>query len=212
VPSDRPFQGAALLNLLSREHVRRHGVEIKGEAVVQGEHTLYLIVESADQSRVQTLLEPFAAAGSLEIHPASTCAGVVASGGGCAAADIPIDVATLDPEAACADAIEAGLVVHRVHPLNCETSIPQLIGGVVVPNARFYVRNHFPIPALDATTWRLSVDGRVGRPLWLSLHELQHMPSQTHVVTLECAGNGRSMLDPPAEGEQWRLGAVSTAE
>src|SRR5687768_8112415 len=109
-PATDPYQGAALLNLLSREQVRRHGVEIKGEAVVQGEHTLYLIVESADQSHVQTLLEPFAAAGSLEIHPASTCGRVVASGG-CAAADIPIDAATLDPEAACADAIEAGLVV-----------------------------------------------------------------------------------------------------
>jgi DMSO/TMAO reductase YedYZ molybdopterin-dependent catalytic subunit len=210
-PATDPYQGAELLNQLSRQHVRRHGVEIKGEAVVQGEHTLYLIVESADLRYVQTLLEPFAVVGSVEIHPASTCARVVASGG-CAAADIPTDSATLDPEAACADAIEAGLVVHRVHPLNCETSIPQLIGGVVMPNARFYVRNHFPIPALDATTWRLSVDGRVERPLRLSLHELQHMPSQTHVVTLECAGNGRSMLDPPAEGEQWRLGAVSTAE
>ena len=40
----------------------------------------------------------------------------------------------------------AGLVVHRTHPLNCETSIPALIGGVVMPNARFYVRNHFETP------------------------------------------------------------------
>ncbi len=41
---------------------------------------------------------------------------------------------------------DAGLVVHRDEPLNCETSIPALIGGVVMPNARFYVRNHFPTP------------------------------------------------------------------
>jgi DMSO/TMAO reductase YedYZ molybdopterin-dependent catalytic subunit len=32
------------------------------------------------------------------------------------------------------------------------------------------------------------------------------------VVTLECAGNGRAFLDPPVGGEQWREGAVSTAE
>jgi DMSO/TMAO reductase YedYZ molybdopterin-dependent catalytic subunit len=38
------------------------------------------------------------------------------------------------------------------------------------------------------------------------------MRSQTLVVTLECAGNGRALLDPPVEGEQWGLGAVSTAE
>jgi DMSO/TMAO reductase YedYZ molybdopterin-dependent catalytic subunit len=31
-------------------------------------------------------------------------------------------------------------------------------------------------------------------------------------VTLECAGNGRSLLDPPTDGEQWGLGAVSVAE
>jgi DMSO/TMAO reductase YedYZ molybdopterin-dependent catalytic subunit len=31
-------------------------------------------------------------------------------------------------------------------------------------------------------------------------------------VTLECAGNGRSFLTPRVGGEQWALGAVSTAE
>jgi DMSO/TMAO reductase YedYZ molybdopterin-dependent catalytic subunit len=104
------------------------------------------------------------------------------------------------------------LVVHREDPLNCETSLPALIGGVVMPNARFYVRSHFPVPSIDATTWRLDVRGLVEQPLSLSLRDLQNMRSQTVVATLECAGNGRSFFDPPAPGEQWRLGAVSTAE
>ena len=107
---------------------------------------------------------------------------------------------------------DAGLVIHRTSPLNCETSIPALIGGVVMPNARFYVRNHFATPVLDAATWRLEVGGLVARPLRLGYRDLRNLRSQTAVVTLECAGNGRSMLSPPAEGEQWRLGAVSTAE
>jgi DMSO/TMAO reductase YedYZ molybdopterin-dependent catalytic subunit/glyoxylase-like metal-dependent hydrolase (beta-lactamase superfamily II) len=107
---------------------------------------------------------------------------------------------------------DAGLVVHRAEPLNCETSIPALIGGVVMPNARFYVRNHFPTPTLNAETWRLDVGGLVERPLQLSLRDLQTMPSQTLVATLECAGNGRSVLEPKVDGEQWRLGAASTAE
>jgi DMSO/TMAO reductase YedYZ molybdopterin-dependent catalytic subunit len=38
------------------------------------------------------------------------------------------------------------------------------------------------------------------------------MRSESQIVTLECAGNGRSMLSPATEGEQWTLGAVSTAE
>jgi DMSO/TMAO reductase YedYZ molybdopterin-dependent catalytic subunit len=102
--------------------------------------------------------------------------------------------------------------VHRPHPLNCETSLTALIGGVVMPSARFYVRNHFETPTLDATTWRLAIDGLVERPLQLSLRDLQNMRSRTLVVTLECAGNGRSMFEPRVDGEQWNLGAVSTAE
>ena len=105
-----------------------------------------------------------------------------------------------------------GMVVHRADPLNCETAISALIGGVVMPTARFYVRNHFRAPEIDASAWRLEVTGLVERPLTLSLRELSRLPAATRVVTLECAGNGRYALDPPVDGEPWRLGAVSTAE
>jgi DMSO/TMAO reductase YedYZ molybdopterin-dependent catalytic subunit len=208
-----PYMGAALLNHLSRPSVRRHGVEIRGEAVVKGENTLYMIAESDDPERVREFMTPFMKAGSVDIYPASTCAGVVASGG-CAAAAPTLDgaFAALDPAEACQRAIDAGLVVHRAHPLNCETSIPALIGGVVTPNAHFYVRNHFQIPNCTEQTWRLEVGGLVERPLTLSLRDLKNMRSQTSVVTLECAGNGRSLLHPAVEGEKWDLGAVSTAE
>ena len=118
----------------------------------------------------------------------------------------------LGPEEAWQQAIEAGMIVHRADPLNCETSIPALIGGVVMPNRRFYVRNHFQVPKLDPSNWRLNVVGLVDRPLSLSLRDLVRMPSQTQFVTLECAGNGRSLLTPRVNGEQWNLGAVSTAE
>src|SRR3989454_6500473 len=104
----------------------------------------------------------------------------------------------LDPEDACQQAIDAGMVVHRADPLNCETSIPALIGGVVMPNARFYVRNHFETPRLDPLSWRLEVKGLVERPLRLSLRDLHNVRSETLVATLECAGNGRSAFDPPA--------------
>jgi DMSO/TMAO reductase YedYZ molybdopterin-dependent catalytic subunit len=103
-------------------------------------------------------------------------------------------------------------VVHRAHPLNGETSIPALIGGVVMPNARFYVRNHFQIPKFDLVNWRLSVGGMVERPLTLAWRDITTMRSQSKLVTLECAGNGRFKLEPRVSGEQWNLGAVSTAE
>jgi len=211
-PAQDPYMGAALLNYLSRPNVRQQGIRIQGEAVVQGEHTLYLIVEAADEANVRVFMQPFQMAGSVDIYPASTCTRVVASGG--CAASLPTSelIPTLDPAEACQQAIEAGLVVHRAHPLNCETSIPALIGGVIMPNARFYVRNHFHIPNLEAATFWLTVRGLVDRPLSLAMSDLRNMRSQTLVVTLECAGNGRTRFDPPIEGEKWNLGAVSTAE
>ncbi|HEY2929353.1 sulfite oxidase [Piscinibacter sp.] len=211
-PAQDPAMGAMLLNHLSRPNVRQHGIEILGEAVVQGEHTLYFIVEARDEGRLREFMQPFQSAGTLDIYPASTCARVVASGG--CAASLPVSelVPALDPATACQQAIDAGLVVHRAHPLNCETSIPALLGGVVMPNAHFYVRNHFQIPALDPATFRLTVGGLVERPLSLSLRDLHNMRSQALVVTLECAGNGRTLFEPPIDGEKWDLGAVSTAE
>ena len=118
----------------------------------------------------------------------------------------------MDPENALRRAVEAGLVVRTADPLNAETPISELIASVVTPTARFFVRNHFPMPVLDADTWRLEVGGLVERPLRLGLRELRRMPTMTIAATLECAGNGRALLEPAVPGERWGLGAVSTAE
>jgi DMSO/TMAO reductase YedYZ molybdopterin-dependent catalytic subunit len=104
------------------------------------------------------------------------------------------------------------LLVRNSDPLNCEAQLSTMVGGVVMSNANFYIRNHFPAPAVDANGWRLQVSGLVDRPLSLSLNDLLNMRAETMTVTLECAGNGRSFLKPAVDGEQWGLGAVSTAE
>jgi DMSO/TMAO reductase YedYZ molybdopterin-dependent catalytic subunit len=111
-----------------------------------------------------------------------------------------------------ADLARRNLVLRRTDPLNCEVRINGLTGGIVVSNEAFYIRNHFPTPAIDPTSWRLRAHGLLQRPLELSLDELIDMPAHTMLLTLECAGNGRSFFDPPIEGEPWALGAVSTAE
>jgi DMSO/TMAO reductase YedYZ molybdopterin-dependent catalytic subunit/rhodanese-related sulfurtransferase len=139
------------------------------------------------------------------------------TGGMCAwtAAGFPVVTETTEavaPEDAYRQAREHGMLVHSADPLNCETPVQALIGGVIMPNAHFYVRNHFQAPVIDASMWRLDVTGLVERPLSVSLRQLSRMPAETRVVTLECAGNGRFTLDPPVEGEPWQLGAVSTAE
>src|SRR5262245_55812189 len=111
-PATDPYHGAGLLNYLSRPNVRKHGIEIQAEAIVRGEHTLYMIVESSDEARVRNFMTPFAAAGKVDVYPAATCAGVVSSGG-CGMAGIAVDqsVPALDPEEACQRAIDGGLVV-----------------------------------------------------------------------------------------------------
>jgi DMSO/TMAO reductase YedYZ molybdopterin-dependent catalytic subunit len=212
-PAQDPYEGAQFLNILNRGNAREQGIHIHSEAVVNGEHALVIVAEADTESDLRTFFEPLSTVGSVEISPASTWAHVAASGG-CDAPPIEQDpeVPAIEPHEACQVAMDAGLVVHRAHPLNGETSIPALIGGSVMPNAHFYVRNHFQIPRLDPVHWRLNVSGLVERQLTLSLHDLHSMPSQTFLVTLECAGNGRALLEPQCEGEQWRHGAVSTAE
>jgi len=204
--------GARLLNRLSRTTAARYGVRIRADAVLAA-HTLVMIAEADSEDLLRAFLQPFETVGTVEVELASTCARVVA-GGGCASSSPVLDatVPALDPEEACQQALDAGLVVHRAHPLNCETPLPALTGGVVMPNARFYVRNHFQIPHLDPAAWRLEVGGLVDRPLSLTLAQVRALPSQSAVATLECAGNGRVGLEPSVPGEQWGVGAVSTAE
>jgi DMSO/TMAO reductase YedYZ molybdopterin-dependent catalytic subunit len=56
------------------------------------------------------------------------------------------------------------------------------------------------------------VRGLVRHHLTLTLPDIRKLPSRSLVATLECAGNGRALLDPPVDGEPWQLGAVGTAE
>ena len=46
----------------------------------------------------------------------------------------------------------------------------------------------------------------------INYEQLMTFESVTAPVTLECAGNNRSFLEPKVKGVQWHLGAVSTAE
>jgi len=80
-PARDPKMGLMLLSHLSEQNAREHGVSIHGEAVVDGAHTLFLIVEASDKAVVDAFLQPFAMAGEVEVMPASACEVVVARGG-----------------------------------------------------------------------------------------------------------------------------------
>lgn len=121
----------------------------------------------------------------------------------------PIPIA--DPQLGWQEAIEAGLVGLSREPLNCEVP-PDLLDADVTPTRMFFRRNHFGIPQLDETAWRLEVGGLVRRPLRLRLAELKKLGSVSIVTVLECAGNGRNLYSPSVQGEQWGLGAVGNAK
>lgn len=81
----------------------------------------------------------------------------------------------------------------------------------LTPLGLHYLLIHFDIPVVDARTWRLEVGGTVRRALTLSLEELQRRPQRTEVVTFECAGNGRALLEPRPLSQPWLTEAVGTA-
>jgi len=105
----------------------------------------------------------------------------------------------------------AGLIMRQREPENLEFAFSTL-DKFIVPNERFYVRNHFAVPKLDAGSWRLKVEGAVEHPLELSLEDLIKMTARTQIMTFECAGNSRVFLMPKAKGVLWESGAIGNAE
>lgn len=104
-----------------------------------------------------------------------------------------------------------GMIVREREPLNLEMPFG-LLDGFITPVGRFFVRSHFAIPQIDVQTWRLKIEGEVETPLKLTYDEVRELESRTIAVTMECAGNGRAFLTPPASGTLWERGAVSNAE
>lgn len=98
-------------------------------------------------------------------------------------------------------------------PWNIETPA-HLLDDLITPADKMFVRNNGTVPeGLDANNWTLLIDGEsVPTPKTYTLAELKRkFKSYTYRLTIECAGNGRSEFDPPASGNQWKVGAVSCA-
>src|SRR5215831_6505699 len=101
--------------------------------------------------------------------------------------------------------------VVTLAPENSETPL-EAVRSWVTPNRLFFVRNHFDVPATDLSTWRLSVGGAVEQAMEWTWDELNALPERCVFATVECAGNGRSFLQPHVHGVQWGAGAIGHAE
>jgi DMSO/TMAO reductase YedYZ molybdopterin-dependent catalytic subunit len=82
----------------------------------------------------------------------------------------------------------------------------------ITPVGMHYLLVHFDIPEVDAAALRLDVHGLVNNPLSLTMADIQRRPKQSFAVTMECAGNGRALLDPRPVSQPWHVEAIGTAE
>src|SRR5688572_30697676 len=57
-----------------------------------------------------------------------------------------------------------------------------------------FIVAHYNTPTIDAAQWRLSIEGRAGRPMRLALDELKRRPRQEVTVTFECGGNREAVM------------------
>jgi DMSO/TMAO reductase YedYZ molybdopterin-dependent catalytic subunit len=102
--------------------------------------------------------------------------------------------------------------VMSERPLNAETPIEHLRSWIT-PNSVFFDRNQGAIPArrMSLARWRLTVEGEVESPLVLRFEDLRRLPRAVAADTLECSGNGRSLLPEKASGNPWTVGGVGNA-
>ena len=59
----------------------------------------------------------------------------------------------------------------------------------ITPNAKFFSIAHFNRPTIDASTWKLEINGSVKTPMTLTLADIKARPRQEVTFTIECSGN-----------------------
>ncbi|HUG69861.1 MAG TPA: molybdopterin-dependent oxidoreductase [Pirellulaceae bacterium] len=108
-----------------------------------------------------------------------------------------------------------GMLVHTLVPHNAEPPLGALVQSWITPNEHFYVRSHGPMPMIDVSTFRLSIEGLVEKPFKISLEQLlRDFTKQTVLASMTCAGNRRieHSLVKEVAGVQWQAGAIGNAK
>ena len=59
----------------------------------------------------------------------------------------------------------------------------------ITPNDKFFSIAHFNRPIIDASTWKLEIDGLVRNRMTLTLADIKARPRQEVTFTIECSGN-----------------------
>jgi DMSO/TMAO reductase YedYZ molybdopterin-dependent catalytic subunit len=106
-----------------------------------------------------------------------------------------------------------GITLHELQLAARNHGLPlEALRYPVTPAGLHYVLTHYDIPPVEPASWRLEVTGRVRHELTLSLEDLAARPLVRARVTMECAGNGRALIEPRPLSQPWLQEAVGTAE
>ncbi len=97
-------------------------------------------------------------------------------------------------------------------PLNAETT-NQHLRSWITANAVFYDRNQGAImdQPVPLSEWELTIGGEVEKETGFTFDQILRMPKTIVSNTLECSGNGRSLLKEKATGNPWTIGGVGNA-
>lgn len=92
------------------------------------------------------------------------------------------------------------------HPPNVGVALDQL-GGGALSQREMYVRCNFAVPSSPPDGFELVVPGKRSR--LVTLADLDELDLVERDLVLECAGNGRTLMNPVPEGTPWDLDGVS---
>jgi sulfite oxidase len=107
------------------------------------------------------------------------------------------------------------MVVRQIRPFNAGPPPRLLHQSYVTPTNLFFVRSHGDVPEVEVDSYRLQINGRVLRPLSLSLGDIKDNFERVEIsATLQCAGNRRDELmamKPIPHELSWGVDAISHA-
>jgi sulfite oxidase len=105
-----------------------------------------------------------------------------------------------------------GFLVRADKPFNAETPADVLADNFITPAELFYVRNHLPVPAVDAAKHTIRVEGPgVKYPLEMTVADLEtRFPQHTVVAGMQCGGNRRREMSQVrhVNGLDWDRAAI----
>ena len=103
---------------------------------------------------------------------------------------------------------QSRMIIRSPKPEDLEMPLDGFTSDWITPIDRFFVRCHTYTPTVKLGEWSLKIDGKVDRPITLTMDALKAMPRLEIVAVLECAGNGRRFYEPRVAGTQWAFGSV----